>query len=45
LINQLRSLQYSLGYKKKKYHFVIKNDYKNGDTHKNIKRILNKLDK
>ena len=45
LINQLRSLQYSLGYKKKKSHFVIKNDYKIGDTQKSIKRILNKLDK
>ena len=45
LINQLRSLQYSLGYKKKKSRFVIKNDYKIGDTQKSIKRILNKLDK
>jgi dephospho-CoA kinase len=45
LINQLRSLQYSLGYKKKKSRFVIKNDYKIGDTQKGIKRILNKLDK
>jgi len=45
LINQLRSIQYPLAYKKKKSHFIIKNDYKIGYTQKKIKRILNKLDK
>jgi len=45
LINQFRSLQYSLSYKKKKSDFIIKNDYKIKNTKKNIKNILKKLDK
>ena len=43
LINQLRSLQYSLKYKKKKSDFIIKNDYKIRTVKKNIKDILQKV--
>ena len=43
LINQLRSLQYSLKYKKKKSDFIIKNDYKIKTVKKNIKDILQKV--
>ena len=45
LIDQFRSLQYSLSYKKKKSDFIIKNDYKIKNIEKNIKDILKKLDK
>ena len=43
LINQFRSLQYPLSYKKKKSDFIIKNNYKIKDTKKNIKEILKKI--
>jgi len=43
LVNQLRSLQYSLKYKKKKSDFIIKNDYKIRTVKNNIKLILKKL--
>ena len=45
LINQLRSLQYPLRYKKKNSDFVIKNDYKVKTVKDNIKKILKKLNK
>src|SRR6056300_1392531 len=43
LINQLRSLQYSLKYKKKKSDFIIKNDYKISTVKNNVKKILKKF--
>jgi len=43
LVNQFRSLQYPLRYKKKKSDFIIKNDYKITTAKKNIKKILRKL--
>jgi len=43
LVNQLRSLQYPLNYKKKKSDFIIKNDYKISTVKNNIKKILKKL--
>jgi len=43
LINQFRSLQYPLKYKKKKSDFIIKNDYKISTVKKNVKTILKKL--
>ena len=43
LVNQLRSLQYSLRFKKKKSDFIIKNDYKISTVKKNVKTILKKL--
>jgi len=43
LINQFRSLQYPLKYKKKNSDFIIKNDYKISTVKKNIKTILKKL--
>ena len=45
LINQLKSLQYSLKYKKKKSDFIIKNDYKIKTAKKNVNIILEKLNK
>ena len=43
LINQLRSLQYPLKYKKKKSDFIIKNDYKRSAVKNIVKKILKKL--
>jgi len=43
LFNQLRSLQYSLKYKKKKSDFIIKNDYKISTVKNNVKKILKKI--
>ena len=43
LVNQLRSLQYPLNYKKKKSDFIIKNDYKISTVKNNVKTILKKL--
>ena len=45
LINQFKSLQFSLKYKKKKSNFIIKNDYKIRTVKKNIKEILKKIKK
>jgi len=43
LINQFKSLQYSLKYKKKKSDFIIKNDYKIKTAKNNIKKILKRV--
>ena len=45
LINQFKSLQFSLEYKKKKSNFTIKNDYKIRTVKNNIKKILQKIKK
>ncbi len=43
LINQFKSLQYPLRYKKKKSDFIIKNDYKIRSAKNNVKEILKKV--
>ena len=43
LVNQFRSLQYPLKYKKKKSDFIIKNDYKIRTVQKNVQAILKKI--
>ena len=43
LINQFKSLQYPLKYKKEKSDFIIKNDYKIKTAKINIKEILKKV--
>jgi len=43
LINQFRSIQYPLSYKKKNSDFIIKNDYNIKKTKKNVKEILKKI--
>ena len=43
LINQFKSLQFSLKYKKKRSDFIIKNDYKISTVKNNVKKILKKL--
>ena len=43
LINQFKSLQYPLRYKKKKSDFIIKNDYKIKSAKNNVKKILKKV--
>ena len=43
LINQLKSLQYPLRYKKKKSDFIIKNNYKIKSAKNNVKKILKKV--
>jgi dephospho-CoA kinase len=43
LINQFKSLQYPLKYKKKKSNFIIKNDYKIRTAKNNIEKILKKV--
>ena len=43
LINQFKSLQYSLNYKKKNSNFIIKNNYKPRTVKNYIKKILKKL--
>ena len=42
-VNQLRSLQRPLKYKKKNSNFIIKNDYKIGTAKNNVNMILKKL--
>jgi len=43
LINQFKSLQYPLRYKKKKSDFIIKNNYKIKRAKNNVKKILKKV--
>ena len=43
LLNKFKLLQLPLDYKKKKSHFVIKNDFSKKTVQKRIKSILNKL--
>ena len=43
LINQFKSLQYPLRYKKKKSDFIIKNNYKIKSAKNNVKKILKKV--
>ena len=43
LINQFKSLQYPLKYKKKKSDFIIKNDYKIRTAKNSVKKILMKF--
>ena len=43
LLNKFKLLQLPLDYKKKKSHFIIKNDFSKKTVQKGIKNILNKL--
>ena len=43
LINKFKKLQFSSFYKKKKSHFIIKNDYKKQSVKNEIKNILKKI--
>ena len=43
LINKFKKIQFSSSYKKKKSHFIIKNDFTKKSVEKDIKHILNKI--
>ena len=43
LFDKFKKIQLSLDYKKKKSHFIIKNDFSNKTIKKSIKDILNKI--
>ena len=43
LLNMFKKIQFSSSYKKRKSHFVIKNDFKKQSAKKEIKKILNKI--
>ena len=43
LFNKFKNIQLPLDYKKKKSHFIIKNDFTNKSVKRDIKKILNKI--
>ena len=43
LLNKFKKIQLSLDYKKKKSHFIIRNDFSNKTIKKSIKDILNRI--
>ena len=43
LLNKFKKIQLSLDFKKKKSHFIIKNDFSNKTIKKSIKDILNRI--
>ena len=43
LLNKFRKIQLHPNYKKRKSHFIIKNDFKTRKVNKSIKEILNKI--
>ena len=43
LINKFKKIQFSSSYKKKKSHFIIKNNFTKKSVKKDIKNILNKI--
>ena len=45
LLEKFKNIQLSLDYKKKKSHFIIKNDFTKKTVRNNIKNILKKLKK
>jgi dephospho-CoA kinase len=45
LLKKFKTIQYSNTYKKKKSHFIIKNDFTKKSVNIEIKNILNKLNK
>jgi len=45
LLKKFKSIQYSNTYKKKKSHFIIKNDFTKKSVNIGIKKILNELNK
>tara|TARA_B100000029_G_scaffold448586_1_gene471190 strand:- start:350 stop:547 length:198 start_codon:yes stop_codon:yes gene_type:complete len=45
LFNKFKKSQFSLLYKKKKSHFIIKNDFKKHSVKNEIKNILKKFNK
>ena len=45
LLKKFKSIQLPITYKKKKSHFIIKNNFTKKSVNDDIRRILNKLDK
>jgi dephospho-CoA kinase len=45
LLKKFKSIQYSNTYKKKKSHFIIKNDFTKKSVNIEIKKILNEINK
>ena len=43
IIKKFKKLQLPVEFKKKKSHFVIKNDFKNNSIKKNVKKVLEKI--
>ena len=43
LINKFKKIQFSSIYKKRKSHFIIKNNFKKKSLNKSIKKILNEI--
>ena len=43
LINMFRKIQLNLSYKKKKSHFIIKNNFKSSYIKKRVKMLKNKI--
>jgi len=43
LLNKFKKIQLSLSYKKKKSHFIIKNNFTNKSAKINIQKILKKI--
>ena len=43
LINKFKKIQFSSTYKRRKSHFIIKNNFKKKSLNSSIKRILNKI--
>ncbi len=43
ILKRFEKIQLSLSYKRKKSHFIIKNDFKKNSARKNVKNILKKI--
>ena len=43
IFNSLKKLQLSLEVKKKKSHYIIKNDFKRSNIKKHVKLLVNKI--
>ena len=43
LFNKFEKIQFSSSYKKKKSHFIIKNNFTNKSAKMNVKKILKKI--
>ena len=43
LFNRFKKIQFSLSYKKRKSHFIIKNDFKKKSAKNRVKNILKKI--
>ena len=43
IVKELKKLQLPIEFKKRKSHFIIKNNFKSNTTKKNVKRVLKKI--